>query len=86
MNENACSKLAALAWQNSNSICALTDGERHLGHILKIGGRWHAFDATRLNWESTGFRSLGSFASIYAAKEAVAQSNSGAVQLYAGAA
>ena len=62
------------AWRDSTLICALADGERHLGHVLKIGGRWHAFDATHFNDESNGFRLLGSFASLSAAKEAVNQS------------
>lgn len=81
----------APAWRNSNSICALADGERHMGHVLKIGGRWHAFDGMHLNEESNGFRSLGSFASLTAAKEAVVQSNDGQrdrdrLAMYAGAA
>lgn len=61
------------AWRTSNSICALATEERHLGHIVKIAGRWHAFDATHFNEELTGFRPLGTFESVYAAKEAVAE-------------
>lgn len=63
--------LAGPEWRESTSVCALADGERHLGHVLKIGGRWHAFDATHFNEESNGFRFLGSFASLNAAKDAV---------------
>jgi hypothetical protein len=59
------------AWRNSPEICALADGERHLGHIVRIGGRWYAFDATHFNESSDGFRGLGSFACISSAKEAV---------------
>ena len=82
---------SAPAWRNSNSICALADGERHMGHVLKIGGRWHAFDGMHFNEESNGFRSLGSFASLTAAKEAVVFSNEGQAEspkraMYAGAA
>jgi hypothetical protein len=58
-------------WRDSDSVCGLSDQERHLGHILKIDGRWHAFDGTHFNGESNGFRSLGSFASLTTAKEAV---------------
>src|ERR1700723_1786491 len=41
--------VATLTWRHSNHICALSDGERHVGHIVKIGGRWHAFDAMHSN-------------------------------------
>ena len=67
-------------------VCALADEERHLGHIMLIGGRWHAFDATHFNDESNGFRSLGTFASVEAAKESVVQSISHAPAKFAGAA
>ena len=58
-------------WRNSASICALADGERHYGHIVKIDGRWYAFDATHPDAESSGFRRLGSYASNRSAKQAV---------------
>jgi L-amino acid N-acyltransferase YncA len=61
-------------WRESATICALADEERHLGHAMRTGRRWHAFDATRSNDESTGFCPLGTFASVAAAKEAVEQS------------
>jgi hypothetical protein len=67
--------VAEPAWRDSISVCALADGERHLGHVLTIGGRWHAFDATHFNEECNGFRFLGSYASLSAAKEAVSQSS-----------
>jgi hypothetical protein len=92
MNMNKKSGITtAPAWRDSNSICALADGERHMGHVLKIGGRWHAFDSMHFNEESNGFRSLGSFSSLSAAKEAVAFSNEGQAAspgraMYAGAA
>jgi hypothetical protein len=49
MNTNALHSQAHAAWRHSASICALADGERHLGHIVQIGGRWYAFDATHFN-------------------------------------
>jgi hypothetical protein len=86
MKTNPIPFQAASAWRNSESICALADGERHLGHVLKIGERWYAFDATHPNEESNGFRQLGSFASIASAKEAVELSSQQGLIQYAGAA
>jgi len=76
-------------WRNSNSVCALADGERHLGHIVKIGSSWHAFDATHFDEERNGFRSLGTYASLMAAKGAVEQARGespGSITQFAGAA
>ena len=75
MNQNGTHAPAAarLEWRNSDHICALSDGERHVGHIVKIGGRWHAFDAMHSNEKGDGFRSLGTFASVGPAREAVEQ-------------
>ncbi|MES1257622.1 MAG: hypothetical protein ABUS51_04295 [Acidobacteriota bacterium] len=70
--ENGFSKRNPAVWRNSDSICALVDDDRHLGHVLRDGGLWRAFDATHFNEEANGFRPLGSFASMRAAKEAVA--------------
>jgi hypothetical protein len=66
--------MAPPEWRISKTVCALADEERHLGHAMRIGRRWHAFDATRPNHDSNGFRLLGTFASIAAAKQAVEQS------------
>lgn len=63
-----------LAWRLSAQVCALSDGERHVGHIVKIGGRWHAFDAMHSNAEGNGFHSLGTFAGLESARNAVEQS------------
>ena len=71
-NENDV--LTVPEWRNSGSICALADVERHYGHIAKIDGRWYAFDATHSDDEGTGFRRLGSYASISSAKQAVERS------------
>jgi hypothetical protein len=75
-----------LAWRNSNAVCALADGERHLGHVLKVGRHWYAFDATHFNEELNGFRTLGSFVSLSAAKDAVSESAGCRATLCAGAA
>ena len=66
--------LTAPEWRNSASICALADEERHYGHIVKIDGRWYAFDATHPDDEGSGFHRLGSYASTRSAKQAVERS------------
>jgi len=86
MNTDKNSLQAQPSWRNSPEICALADGERHLGHILQIGGRWYAFDATHFNDDADGFRTLGSFASLVSAKEAVELSSGYRQVQYAGAA
>jgi hypothetical protein len=83
---NPALPLEPAVWRDSDTICALADGERHLGHTLKIGGRWHAFDGTHLNAESNGFRFLGTFASVASAKEAIERSLRPGLGIYAGAA
>lgn len=86
MNQNPGLYLATPAWRDSQAICALADGERHLGHAIEIDGRWHAFDATHFNDESNGFRPVGTFASISAAKETLESSLCPAPVSLAGAA
>ena len=76
----------AFGWRISAHICALTDGERHVGHIVKIGGRWHAFDAMHSNEAGDGFRVLGTFSSREPAQKAVEQSYCLLPLSYAGAA
>jgi hypothetical protein len=73
-------------WKNSATICALADGERHYGHIVKIDGRWYAFDATRSDREGTRFLRLGSYASVRSAKQAVERSAYETRLLFVGAA
>jgi hypothetical protein len=70
-NRNAPQEPATLAWRHSVHICALSDGERHVGHIVKIGGRWHAFDAMHSNENGDGFCSLGNYSSEGPAKNSV---------------
>jgi hypothetical protein len=57
-------------WRNSEIACALADTDRHLGHLIKTE-EWHAYDATHSNEASTGFKYLGVFVNIAAAKQAV---------------
>ena len=64
---------SVLEWRTSAHICALSDGERHVGHIVRVGGRWHAYDAMHSNETGDGFRSLGTFIAVDAAKQAVEQ-------------
>jgi hypothetical protein len=58
-------------WRDSRHVCALSDGDRHLGHIVLIAGQWCAFDATHLDDKRSGFRDLGTFPSVAVAKAAV---------------
>jgi len=58
-------------WRNADTVCALNDSERHLGHVLRVAQRWHAFDATRFNEGENGFLFLGSYSSLTSAKQAV---------------
>ncbi len=60
-----------LIWCISEGVCALQDGERHLGHIVKTGSAWRLYDATHLNLENDGMRDLGYFSTLDAAKAAL---------------
>lgn len=60
-------------WCDSSSVCSFADGERHLGHVVRAGDYWFAFDATHTNDSGTCFRFLGCYASITAARRAVEQ-------------
>src|SRR5579863_7005665 len=55
-------------WRDSSSICCLVDFETHLGHVVRAGDCWLAFDATHLNEGGTGFRPLGSLMTVAGAK------------------
>jgi phage repressor protein C with HTH and peptisase S24 domain len=57
-------------WQISDRLCAWSDQERHLAHIVKLGDRWFASDSTHSSGESGGFLFLGSFAGKEAAMDA----------------
>lgn len=65
--------LTGLAWLDTDHVCALSDGERHLGHAVKLH-QWHAYDATRPEPDGNGFTFLGAFPERGQAKEAVQQS------------
>jgi hypothetical protein len=58
-------------WRDSRNVCALSDGDRHLGHVVLKAGLWHAFDATHLDDRRNGFKSLGIFIRNATAKAAV---------------
>jgi len=62
-----------LEWRVTGHSCALSDGDRHVGHAVRIGGRWHAYDAMHSNETGDGFRALGTFAAADSAKRAVEQ-------------
>jgi hypothetical protein len=61
----------AATWSESKNFCALSDEDRHLGHIVRAGEGWLAFDATHLNEQGSWFLSLGFYPEITVAKEAV---------------
>jgi hypothetical protein len=58
-------------WRDSRAVCALSDSDRHLGHIVFNRSHWNAFDATHLDESRTGFRYLGAFQTAHSAKAAV---------------
>lgn len=58
------------SWRNTRYICALADSDRHLGHVVKTDN-WHAYDATHSDDAAKGFKYLGRFVDLAAAKQAV---------------
>lgn len=64
---------SAATWMDSETVCCLASGERHLGHIVKAGDNWLAYDGTHLSERGAGFRLLGCCTSIALAKYAVEQ-------------
>jgi len=61
-------------WRDSHNICALADSERHLGHAVRVGEYWIAYDAIHFNPANDGFRIIGTFRTIDQAKEAIESS------------
>jgi hypothetical protein len=45
--------------------------ERHLGHAIRVNQSWIAYDAIRFNPSNDGFRIIGTFETIDAAKKAI---------------
>src|SRR5690349_25096600 len=66
-------------WRDSQHICAVSDDERHLGYTI-WSGRWHSYDATKLNDEGNGFKYLGPFDTAAEGKRAVELSIAGALR------
>jgi len=58
-------------WRESVDICALSDSERHLGHAMRVDKHWIAYDGIHFNPSNDGFRIIGSFDTIAAAKDAI---------------
>jgi len=65
------SQLQVPTWRDSPSVCALADEQRHLGHIVRAGKFWLAFDGTHCDVAGGGFRLLGSWTNTALAKRAV---------------
>jgi hypothetical protein len=60
-----------LVWRELADVCALADSERHLGHAIRAGERWIAYDAIHFNPTKDGFRIIGTFATIDDARQAI---------------
>ena len=58
-------------WYDSATVCALADEERHLGHVLRSGDVWAAYDGTHADEKLGGFLQLGTFSSVTGAKLAL---------------
>lgn len=58
------------SWRDSESVCALADTDRHLGHLI-LKDYWYAYDATQSDDNSKGFKCLGAFADLATAKQVV---------------
>ena len=61
-------------WRESADVCALADSERHLGHAVRVDKHWIAYDAIHFNPSNDGFRIIGTFQTIAAAKQAIESS------------
>ena len=71
----------ASGWFDSAAVCALSDSDRHLGHIVFNSRLWEAFDATHLNAARDGFKYLGAYSTAAAAKAAVEASVAASVRV-----
>ena len=61
-------------WRESANVWALADSDRHLGHAVRVHDHWIAYDAIHLNPSNDGFRVLGTFTDVDAAKAAIERS------------
>lgn len=61
-------------WYLGSDVCALSDSERHLGHAVKEGDFWTAYDAIHPDPLRNGFLTLGRFRNIVGAIEAIQSS------------
>jgi hypothetical protein len=68
------------AWYVGDGFCALADSERHLGHAIKEGDFWTAYDAVHPDPSYNGFLALGHFKSILGAIQAIERSVVGALE------
>jgi hypothetical protein len=65
---------SAPVWRESGDVCALADSERHLGHAVRVDKHWIAYDAMHFNPSNDGFRIIGTFQTIAAAKQVIEDS------------
>ena len=80
MREKAARNKAS-GWFDSSAVCALSDTDRHLGHVVLNKNNWEAFDATHLNAARDGFKYLGAYSTAAAAKAAVEASVAASVRV-----
>jgi len=70
---NGATPTGSRSWKSSEHVCAFSDDERHFGHVIRTE-QWNAYDATRLNEASGGFKYLGVFVDLATAMQAVERS------------
>jgi hypothetical protein len=61
-------------WYEAMGVCALADSERHLGHAVRKGRYWLAYDAVHPDASNTGFKRLGRFKNVSEARQAIESS------------
>ena len=66
--------VSAAKWYVAVEICALADSGRHLGHAVREGSEWLAYDAIHPNATNDGFLFLGSFRTDVDARLAIENS------------
>ena len=68
------SALSLPTWYLGVGVCALADSERHLGHAIREGDIWVAYDAVHPNASHNGFLALGRFQDLSEATQAIESS------------